>query len=289
MIWDGSFLPTWYATCINMMQDPSQSPEIHFGTALTRHLVRIWNLRITHPDKEIYLWDDDVSGAYRIPKYHPDVAEAFSYALLNYLFLPTGGTFRFNTSPQEYEPLARARAFLAEHLSRDQTLVMKHQEILSLVQFEVEPHPSTVKYTHASADTLHTGVYDPILGRDVNTPHNPFVDDTLMADIQPHILTAMGASIESLFLSLGALCEAERRSPLSMDKFAEFLCSWRKQQLGLIIDSRKMTVTLPPDKIHRMTETLSKTWHPSRKSFTLLEGVTLVIHLCVIYHSLPKI
>ena len=64
-----------------------------------------------------------------------------------------------------------------------------------------------------------------------------------------------------------------------MDKFAAMLCSWRKQQLGLIIDSRKMIVTLPPEKLTRMTETLSKTWHTSRKSFTLLEGVTLLGHL----------
>ena len=97
-----------------------------------------------------------------------------------------------------------------------------------------------------------------------------------MADIHPHTLTAMGASIESLFQILGQLCEAERRSPLSMDKFATLACSRRKQQLGLIIDSRKMVVTLPSEQVLRMTVTLSKTWHSSRKSFTLLEGVTLL-------------
>ena len=69
----------------------------------------------------------------------------------------------------------------------------------------------------------------------------------------------MGASIEALFITLGELCGAERRSLLSMDKFAALLCSWRKQQVGLIIDSGKMIVTLPVDKITKMTETLSKT------------------------------
>ena len=68
MIWDGSFLPHWWSTCINMMQDPSKSPSIHFGTAFTRHLIRVWNLRISHPAEDILLWDDDVSGAYhRLP------------------------------------------------------------------------------------------------------------------------------------------------------------------------------------------------------------------------------
>ena len=279
MIWDGSFLPTWYATCINMMQDPSKSPDIHFGTAFMRHLVRIWNLRITHPHKEIYVWDDDVSGAYRVPKYHPNVAGAFAYAILNFLFLPTGGTFGSNTSPQEYEPFARARAFLAEHLSRDESLVLKHLNILSLVEFDEETDPTSVSYVQATADALHQGVYNSTLGRDVNTPHNPFVDDTLMADIRRHMLTCMAASIEALFIILGRLSENERRSPLSMDKFAEFHCSWRKQQLGLLLDTRKMTVALPEDKFQRMYNTLTTTWHHARKSFTLLEGVTLLGHL----------
>ena len=125
MIWDGSFIPFWWSTCINMMQDPSKSPEIHFGQAFNKHLVRIWNLRITHPYEDILLWDDDVSGAYRLPKYHPSVAGAFAFSLLDYFFLPTGGTFGSNTSPHEYESFARARAFLAKHLSRDETLILK--------------------------------------------------------------------------------------------------------------------------------------------------------------------
>ena len=100
-----------------------------------------------------------------------------------------------------------------------------------------------------------------------------------MADIRCHMLTCMAASIESLFIILGNLTEEERRSPLSMDKFAALLCSWRKQQLGLILDTRKMIVVLPKEKFERMLKTLTSTWHQARKSFTLLEGVTLLGHL----------
>ena len=118
MIWDGSFLSIWFAICINMMQDNSKSPDIHFGTSLMRHLVCIWNLRITHSFIEIYVWDDDVSGTYRIPKYYLNVTDAFLYTILSYIFLPTGGTFDSSTSSQEYENFACDCAFLAEHLSR---------------------------------------------------------------------------------------------------------------------------------------------------------------------------
>ena len=78
-----------------------------------------------------------MSGAYRIPKYNPAVAGAFAFAIMQYFFLPTGGTFGSNTSPHEYKPFAQARAYLAEHLSRDETLVLKYKEIFSLVKLQL--------------------------------------------------------------------------------------------------------------------------------------------------------
>lgn len=183
------------------MQDPSKSPSIKFGKAFTNYLIRIWNLRITHPYEYILLWDDDVSGVYRLPKYNPAVAGAF--ALLNYFFLPISGTFGSNTCSQEYEPFTQARAFLAEHLSRDKTLIPKHESILSLVEFAVDNKPDPSDFVQAIADSINKGVLDDSLGRDVNTPHDLFVDDTLMADIRRHILTCMAASIEALFLVMG--------------------------------------------------------------------------------------
>lgn len=37
------------------------------------HLIRCYNLRITYPFLDIYLWDDDDAGTYREPKYSPTV------------------------------------------------------------------------------------------------------------------------------------------------------------------------------------------------------------------------
>ena len=61
----------------------------------------------------ILIWDDDISGAYRLPEYNTTIAGAFTYALLNNFFLPTGGTFGYSTSPQDYDPFAQARDFVA--------------------------------------------------------------------------------------------------------------------------------------------------------------------------------
>ena len=192
------------------------------------------------------------AGAYREPKYNPAVASAFEFAILNWLFLSTGGVFGSTTSPAEYEPYARARAFLAMSLSRNTDLVQKHSAILDLVQFDTEPNPESVTFVQAKADFLNPGVINPDTGLAVKTPHFPFVDDTLMADILYYIKMAMAASLESLYLTLGYPDETKRRSPLSIDKFYQAKCSWIKEQLGLIINTRDMTISLPQAKVDRL-------------------------------------
>jgi hypothetical protein len=169
MIWDGSFLPHWWSTPINDMQRADLSPDIVFGTAFLKHLIRIWNLRISYPFEDIYIWDDDVAGAYRIPKYHPAVASAFAFAIMKLLFLPTGGTFGSTTSPPEYEAFARARAFLAEYFSRDETLVLKHFGILQHVSFDVVFEQDSVTYTQATSDSLiRVSFLPPLIARSIH-------------------------------------------------------------------------------------------------------------------------
>ena len=114
--------------------------------------------------------DDNFSGAYMIPKYNPAVARAFDYAIICLLFLPIGGELVSNINPADFEALARARSFLAENLSRDEPLVMKHTKIFNLVEVDVEYDPSRVSYTQATPKTIHKGAYHPSKGRNDNTP-----------------------------------------------------------------------------------------------------------------------
>ena len=139
--------------------------------------------------------------------------------------MPTGGTFGSTTSPAKYECFAQARAFLAEYLSRREDLVLKHQALLSKICF-APPATATTKFVVANADSRNPGV---LLSNNESkkTQHNPFVDDTLIAEIPRFMLVAMAASVESLFLLFGR-DSPFRRSFLSLDKFTRALCSWEK-------------------------------------------------------------
>ena len=118
-------------------------PEIFYGNSFQKHLEGIWNSRITHPSSDILLFDDDVKGAFRHCKYHPDVASAFSFIISKFLFIPMGGTFGSITSPANFEPIARARVHLADFLLDRRDLLEKYKHIINKVKFSELPIETT--------------------------------------------------------------------------------------------------------------------------------------------------
>jgi hypothetical protein len=94
----------------NNLVSNDDEPTIIFGNTWSNFLRSIYNLRITYPDKEIYLMDDDVVAAFRQVKYHPNVISAKAYSAGQYFFVPTGSTFSDKLSPpQDLNPLHKLK------------------------------------------------------------------------------------------------------------------------------------------------------------------------------------
>ena len=251
-----------------MMLLRASEPKIIYGDAFIRHLESIWNLRISNPHSDIFLFDDDVKSAFRQCKYHPDVASAFSFVISELLFIPLGGTFGAITSPANFEPIARARVHLAGHLSTRRDLLPKYSHIIDKVKFSEDSSvPST--FTQAVKDSIHKGCTNKH-----KTKYNMFVDDNLFAQTKELIRHAMAASIEALYIVLGYPEPSIRQDSLSLDKYFESICSHKRIQLGIEINTRTMTVGLTEKKRLSMLKELAH-WHTKRKSFTLLQGVVL--------------
>jgi len=275
IVFDASFKINYDSHSLNSSwTHPWEEPPIYYGTALLRHLTRIWNLRVTYADDEILLWDDDVAGAFRLIKYNPEIAQAFSAIVHNTLWIPTGQVFGGNTSAQNFEGLARARELLAEHLSSPQyiNLQITHAKLLNLIKYSTPHHKNTI-FTPAVPDSINKGVLD-INGKHTNSKHNMFVDDNVIAEIPSKIRQAQAASAESLFRIAGFPDESIRRSPLSMDKYYAAICSYSKKQLGYLINTRTMYVTFPEEKFLSMIQVLQD-WHSKRKSYTIKQAARL--------------
>lgn len=86
----------------------------------------------------------------------------------------------------------------------------------------------------------------------------------------------MAASIEALFLILDPLDESTRTNSLCLKRFYQTKCSYCKTQLGLTINTRNMTVSLPMDNFTNISQLLNTTWHSHRKTSTIMQGVKLL-------------
>jgi hypothetical protein len=64
IVFDGSIKLNWDSKLVNSMTHVKFEPEVTFGQALSKHLIRIWNLRISYPVEVFLLWDDDASGRF---------------------------------------------------------------------------------------------------------------------------------------------------------------------------------------------------------------------------------
>jgi len=114
-IFDSLFWPQPWCMAINDWTHKSNEPCLVFPAAFQCFCTYLYNLRITYPEEELYAADDDCSGAFCINKYHPNMVPMHCYLIADVLAAATGTTFGDNTSPGNWEPIARARQELAQH------------------------------------------------------------------------------------------------------------------------------------------------------------------------------
>eukprot|EP00957_Ditylum_brightwellii_P031031 2351793-Ditylum_brightwellii.AAC.1 len=111
-------------------------------------------------------------------------------------------------------------------------------------------------------------------GIPVHTPHNMYVDDNFIAEIPAIIRQAMAASIETLFILMSFPKPHRRRNTDCMEKFLAVMCSYKKKQLGIRINTKTMVVGMMLMKLTAMATDLQH-WHKKRKSFNIRQVVTL--------------
>ena len=278
-IFDASRQYEWTSIPINKMTSTPFGSEIActFGNIPQEIFVRAYNLRITYPEHDIVLHANDVKSAFRQIKHHPDIMGAFSYIIADYLFLQCGQTFGSDFSPANWEVIRQIWCVLAEALFTDNTLRTKHRHYLDRLQWcrSLTGRRSST-FSVAVADSINTGVLD-AQGLPVPTPHHVFVDDDIYLDVfdTVRVEQAISASIEAIFILLGKSDLDFRQDPISWDKLEEMIIATCNKVLGLILNTRNMTISIPDDFIASLNKLLKTTWGPHRKSFSAQEAAEL--------------
>ena len=268
-IFDSSFRPHPWCSAINDWTDKDNEPRLTFAGAELGFMVWLYNLRVTYPDREIYIADDDISGAFRLMRYHPNLVGMHTSIQCGFAVVNTGGTFGDNTSPSNFDPIGLARRQLAQFLWRtSSTLKEKILKFLPPLRTAAPPTPEEVSsFVQADRDELNPGVLDEE-GERLPPPYNMHVDDALYADIEQYLEHTVCASVGALFEVLGFPLDIRVPSSLSNDKFEAWYNHIRKL-VGRRFNSRTLSVGMLPYKRDQLL-LLLKDWL-SKKTYDILE------------------
>jgi hypothetical protein len=145
----------------------------------------LYNLCITYPNTNIQVFDDNVTGAFRQPKYNLNVISAKAYVIDKCLFVPTGSTFGNCSSPSSFKPFARAQMALSREISRGMQPVPEFSEYLDQVKFGPPPPPG-FHFPEARVDQFNPGIVTPSNGSlPTAVEYNMHVDDNLYGAAGP--------------------------------------------------------------------------------------------------------
>ncbi|KAI2510434.1 hypothetical protein MHU86_4007 [Fragilaria crotonensis] len=202
---DSSFRPWPGAMAINDWTNKKNEPALHFAKSFLNFCVWHWNLAITYPTHDRHTGDDDVQCAFPRIKYHPQLVAMHSSISNNTLVMNTGLTFGDNTSPSNWEPIARARQQLAQHywLHQPEMVIAKAKQYLPTFKF-APPATRAEKAAFAIAipDSINKGVMDNDGNRRAPT-YDHHVDDNMYGDISELMPLAAAASVIALYDILG--------------------------------------------------------------------------------------
>ena len=271
-IFDSSFRPKPRFSGINDWTSKETEPPLHFAESFMKYLEWIYNLRITYPNREIYLGDDDVSGAFRHMKYNPNLVGMHSCVIAGYMSCSTGMTFGDNTSPSNFEPIADARRQLAQYLWNQHDTISQTAKYLPAIQLAPLPSSAEIQaFVRADADSVFKGVLDK-QGNRLPPQFDHHVDDNIYADVGEHMSKTVCASVLALWKILG-FPQDNTPDALSREKFCGQYTHARKS-IGQQIDSRQLTVTLTQEKKETLLEML-RDWTTDVKDFNLREIASL--------------
>jgi hypothetical protein len=285
LVFDASFMLHMDSRPYNHYISLEDEPEIIFGRAWIKFLIALYNLRISYPHKELYLFDDDAAAAFRQCKYHPNVVSAKAYIIDIYLHVPTGQTFGDKSSPPSFETIGKARMALSEYLSKGAEPVPEFSEYLSEVKFGPPPPPGT-HFAPAYPDSLNPGAPIPLPGLPAPVSYNMHVDDNLYAAAGiEHMKWAMRCSIAGIQGVLGDNEPDLRPCQPDLEKFFLYPVTHCRRQLGYVTDTRTMRVTIPDDKRQELLELLKTSWSSSSRKYSFLlseaaEVLGIFIYLC---------
>ena len=260
-------------TSVNGRVIKEKLAPLFYGGCLSRILHYIVDLRLRHPTTPILGAKSDFKAAYRRVNLHGNIAEKCAIMCNEFALPSVRLTFGGSPCPNEFCIFSELCIDLANDIlhnpSWDPRDICSPHSIL--IQDPVILDSST---PYASAKPL-----DIVMDPNDWGKADIFIDDGIV--IIPDLNSNRNRAVNSLLLAIHTLCRpldpAEpifREDCLSLGKLAEEGClSECFTFLGWNINTRKMTIALPPKKFNRWIKELGDTIFRKKVSFANLESM----------------
>jgi hypothetical protein len=230
--------------------DEDRNPTIYYGTALTRYLSWLWNLRITYPKDDTLQMTDDISAASHRVLYHPEIAPAFATVWANWLILPVSSIFGGRDSPGSFMWKGEIRSPPTNHATLPPSAY--ETPLVQRLWLQAPPTPTEIAtFSPAIADAINPGILIDSSG-EPERRQPPFVDDAPNADACQHFITSIAVSVYSAYIVFGHPEEDPLQPPcINPNKWTDEVFHYM-HFLGYYIDSGTMTMAWPIAKHQKL-------------------------------------
>lgn len=296
LIWNGKLKRFGYEYTMNEVTDTTDETDITFGYVYIQFATWIYNLRASYPDEDILLAFVDISSCFRFSRIFVDLWGAFGFLIGPIFFASNAMVFGSVAAASSWEPFRVAIAAIATSLFFQEELVQTHEALLRMIKWS-DVAPSDTQYVPARKCSKIRGVFDDD-GKRLPSPHHIYVDDNLMADTRGWIPHTLAAAAEAVYKIMGRPCLRLRPCAIAIDKWQELVISHRQVLLGIMWDTREMTVSTTA-KYRQEVLDLVKTrwsWRTVGQTFNVSEMEKLVGKLGRIaqtyrplYHMMPHL
>jgi hypothetical protein len=214
----------------------------------------------------------DIMACFCFGRIHADLTGAFCFIADNLYNLAAAMVFGLTTSASSWEAFGQTIKALTNVFANRWDLVIKHKKYLNMFKWdETNPH---VLITRAYPCAINWGIINEN-GTCLDLPARLYINDALeLATDRAHMETVLAAAIKAIFDVMG-----KPDTPLAMDKWLESVIGSTQTILGLIINTNKLTISLPYKYLNKVLNLLNLTWHPNQCYFRVSEAETLTAKL----------